>query len=194
MRNTRTLLGAVVIVLALIAAGVGANASGAWYLGAFDGSNTVFKTGKLRLEITGAPLAAENLAPGDPYAAMGVFCVRNTGSLPLEYSGRLQYPRPLQAGMLAFVDLMVENQSGQDWTVTNEFLAGQASRLPALWRYVLPALWSPNQAIVRGTLIPGQEQCYRVSARLVGETPNRYQNTTVHFYVVLHGVQARGAR
>lgn len=184
------------ILIALLASGTmafGLLTSGAWFSDAATSSGFIITSGSLDLQVSGGPLSASNLAPGMDYVEMGAFCSRNTGTVDLKYRGRFESPADLGSSLLDYMTIKVEQGSGNDWSMFSE-INGSAVLPPGDLRDYFefpgqePGLVNP--AIVEGTLDPGGESCYRLSARLDSSTPDEYQGQSIPFVLHIEATQA----
>jgi hypothetical protein len=160
--------------------------TGAWFSTTSYAPGSIIVSGTLDLAISGGPLFAQKLAPGEAYTEMGTFCVQNSGTLPLKYRGQFLAAEGSARGLLSYSNLKVERQTSAGWEIIQD-LGG--TQLPGY--FIFPGLDQlfRHPDIVDGTLTPSAQHCYRLWVKLDGMTPNEFQNAEMNFALVLHATQ-----
>lgn len=187
-----TLLGLLAVCLSLSALAYGAAPSGAWFSGSWTTGSAIITTGALDLRVTGGPLTAANLQPGQDYMPLGVFCLKNTGTIALKYEGKFESSAPITHQLLRYATLKVEQQTAGPW-VTVQAIPGMApvetDSLPYYFKHPGQAAGVVNRAVVSGSLSANDRLCYRLSVLLDPHTPNSEQGRTVDFVLHLDATQ-----
>ncbi|HEY3344364.1 MAG TPA: hypothetical protein VGJ97_05530 [Anaerolineaceae bacterium] len=155
----------------------------AWFSTSASVKENIIQTGSLDLQVTGGPLKASNLVPGADYAPMGSFCSKNTGSIDLKYRGLFEATKDSSKDLIHYSVLKIEIKNGGHWSTLKE-LNGLTSSLNDYFKFPDQDPGKTNQYVISGTLNPLDEQCYRLSVKLDGSTPDSLQGKTLDF--VLH--------
>jgi hypothetical protein len=187
MRRSLLSLGLVCLTLAY-----GLSPSGAWFAGSWNSTGSIITSGALELQVTGGPLKAANLKPGQDYTPLGVFCLENTGTIPLKYKGQFESSVPITHQLLRYASLKVEQQTTGHWVTVQEIL-GMASiesdALPYYFKHPGQLPEVVNRAVVSGELTAADRLCYRLSVMLDHRTPNSEQGRTIDFVLHLDSTQ-----
>lgn len=172
------------ISIALIS---GLKGAGAWFSDSKKLPNNIIRSGSLDLQLSGGPLNANDLEPGANYTQMGSFCNNNSGTIDLKYRGLFESDMPASTDLIKFLTIKVEMKTNGDWATLQEIQGNPAIETDGLRYYFKFSDQDPaiiNKYLVSGNLIPGEEICYRLSAKLNASTPNYDQHKTIDF--VLH--------
>lgn len=171
--------------LAMVVVAFGAS-TGAWFTTTAITPGSIIVSGSLDLEISGGPLFAEKLQPGEDYTDMGSFCAQNTGTLPLKYRGQFQAAEGSARGLLQYSSMKVERQMPAGWELTKE---NSGARLAEYFKFPgLDQLFN-HPDIVDGALAPGGQDCYRFWVKLDAATPNEFQNSALNFSLTIYATQ-----
>jgi hypothetical protein len=183
---------AVTVLFSLSVMAFGILTSGAWFTNQHTSAGIILTSGSLDLHVTGGPLRAINLKPGDPESPMGVFCPRNDGTTELKYRGLFVTPDPLTHNLLKYTTLKVEQHTTGPWMILR-VIPGVASVETESLRYYFkfpgqdPAV--VNHPIVAGSLAPKEKICYKMWVTLDPGTPDSEQGKTVYFVLHLEATQ-----
>jgi hypothetical protein len=159
--------------------------TGAWFTDAASAQGPVLTSGSLDLQVTGGPLMAAALVPGDPFTPMGSFCVQNTGNLPLKLRGVFA-ANQASAGLVDYLSMRVERQAGSEWGLEREINPGE---LGAYFRFAGQLPVTAGAYVLSGQLDPGAQACYRFASRLDGNAPDSLQAARLSFALALHATQ-----
>ncbi len=143
----------------------------------------VIYSGHSGLAIHGGPLNARNLAPGEAYTRMGSLCAQNKNSSDLKYRGWFKGASGGQI-LTHYTQMTVEKQLTSGWQVVKTIRGYPGVGGDRLFSYFeFPGFHplAPLRSIVAGRLAPGQQDCYRFSARLAEVTPNAVQDQNLKF-------------
>jgi hypothetical protein len=191
LKNSFLLL-AVFVLLSVSVMTFGIVTSGAWFTNQHTSAGIILTSGSLDLHVTGGPLRATNLKPGEPESPMGVFCARNAGSSELKYRGLFVSPEPLSNDLLEYTTLKLERHTQGHWE-TLRVIPGSASvETDSLLYYFKFSGQDPgtvNHHIVEGNLVSKEKVCYRMSVLLDPLTPDSEQGKSVNFVLHLEATQ-----
>ena len=191
MKITKLLL----ILAGILTAGTmvfGLVGSGAWFSDMVTSAGSVIATGTLDLQVSGEPFKATDLEPGAEYSEMGTFCAKSTGTTDLKFRSLFETAANPTHDLLKFVTLKVEQNTSEGWLMINEVAGNptvETDGLPYYFKYPDQDPNIINHYIVTQDLTPGQEVCYRLSAKLDADTPDTLQFTSLEFVLKLYATQ-----
>jgi hypothetical protein len=167
--------------------------SGAWFIDSWTSAGFIITSGSLDLHVSGGPLTATNLEPGQGYAPLGEFCSANTGTLDLKYRGLFESTAPIANNLLQYVTMKVEQHTTGPW-VTLQEIPGVAmvetDSLVSYFKHPQQGAEVVNHFVVAGSLVPDERICYRLSVLLDPNTPDSEQGQAVDFILHLDATQA----
>jgi hypothetical protein len=166
--------------------------SGAWFSGSWTTGSAIITSGSLDLQVTGGPLKATNLKPGEDHAPLGVFCLKNTGTITLRYKGQFESPVSITHQLLRYTTLKVEQHTTGHWVTVQEIVgtaAIETDSLPYYFKHPGQAPETVNHAVIHGELAANDRLCYRLSVMLDPHTPNSEQGRAIDFVLHLDATQ-----
>ena len=124
-------------------------------------------------------------------------CARNDGEQPLQYRAYFKGAQPGGRLLVQFTQMVVEKQVQGGWQVVKRLRGYPGVGGDRLFHYFQFPGFHPfgiHHFVATGTLSPGQQACYRFSARLAEVTPNAVQNQALDFalFVEAAGVDTPG--
>lgn len=188
----RTLLLTLVAFLSLGTMVFGLVTSGAWFSDTAASSGAILISGSLDLHVTGGPLRATHLEPGEDYSQLGIFCVKNMGTTTLKYRGLFESPDPLSNDLLKYMTMQVEQHTTGHWVTLQEIPGNPSAEIEGLQYYFKFPGQDPNivnHYIVTGTQAQKEKVCYRLSVKLDKDTPNDNQGKSIIFVLHLDATQ-----
>lgn len=179
-----------IVLIYTMASGIAT--TGAWFTDTASSSGAIISSGSLDLQISGGPLVATHLAPGEEYTSMGSFCTKNVGTLDLKYRGLFKVNEPSSSALIDHLSMKVDVLLNGTWTPFFEVFGNAGNEEDRLIHYFQIPGQAPgtvNRYILTGYLNPEEENCYRFSVKLDSGTPDSMQNQSLNFMLDLYATQ-----
>ncbi|HZW02890.1 MAG TPA: hypothetical protein VFF68_03115 [Anaerolineaceae bacterium] len=188
--KSRLLLITAFVLVYTLASGI--VTTGAWFTDSASSGGAIISSGSLDLQVTGGPLQADNLAPGEAYTPMGSFCTKNSGTIDLKFRGLFKVIDTSSSDLLDYLAMKVETLSAGEWTPLLEISStapDEGDRIRAYFLVPGQAPWTINKHVLTEDLTPGEETCYRLFVNLNAGTPDSLQGQSLGFVLDLYAVQ-----
>lgn len=170
----------------------GLTESGAWYVDSASSGMTIITAGSLDLRVTTMEESPSNISPGGDFSPIGTFCNHNNGSTDLKFRGIFESGSSFDHEMLSFITMKVERRVPEEWAEEKLIQGSPKEEKDALERYFLFPNQNPKHEpryIVEGVLRPGEETCYRLSAKIEDKVPKKFQQLSLDFFLHQYATQ-----